>query len=189
MPKPGIELADFLRMKRQLLRPEIIGLLDAHQRALADLRKKFPSAKLLLAGDGPCRERLQRLARELGVADAVIFAGFISDVDSVYAALDVFLLPSFFEALSNALMSAMAYAIPSVAFNLGGPAEIIEDGKSGLLVEPANVESLCTAISKILDDVAVANRMGENGRYHIEQDFSAAKMVGEMMRVYEESAA
>jgi glycosyltransferase involved in cell wall biosynthesis len=158
-------------------------------RALADLRKKFPSAKLLLAGDGPCRERLQRLARELGVADAVIFAGFISDVDSVYAALDMFLLPSFFEALSNALMSAMAYAIPSVAFNLGGPAEIIEDGKSGLLVEPANVESLCTAISKILDDVAVANRMGENGRYRIEQDFSAAKMVGEMLRVYEESAA
>jgi len=90
-------------------------------RGLAELRKKFPAAKLLLAGDGPCRVRLQKLAQEVGVGDAVTFAGFVADVESVYAALDVFLLPSFFEALSNALMSAMAYAIPSIAFNLGGP--------------------------------------------------------------------
>ncbi len=142
-------------------------------RALAELRKKFPSAKLLLAGTGPCRERLQTLAREARLGDAV-------------AALDVFLLPSFFEALSNALMSAMAYAIPSIAFNRGGPAEIIEDGKSGLLVEPANVDALCAAIAKILDDASLASNLGENGRQRIEQHFSAAKMVGEMLRVYEE---
>jgi glycosyltransferase involved in cell wall biosynthesis len=80
----------------------------------------------------------------------------------------------------------MAYAIPSIAFNLGGPAEIIEDGKSGLLVEPANVDALCTAIAKILDDAAFASSVGENGRRRIEQDFSAAKMVEEMLRVYEE---
>ncbi len=155
-------------------------------RALAELRKKFPSAKLLLAGTGPCRERLQTLAREAGLGDAVLLAGFISDVESVYAALDVFLLPSFFEALSNALMSAMAYAIPSIAFNRGGPAEIIEDGKSGLLVEPANVDALCAAIAKILDDASLASNLGESGRQRIEQHFSAAKMVGEMLRVYEE---
>ena len=155
-------------------------------RALAELRKKFPSAKLLLAGTGPCRERLQTLAREAGVGDAVIFAGFISDVESVYAALDVFLLPSFFEALSNALMSAMAYAIPSIAFDVGGPAEIIEDGKSGLLVEPANTDALCAAIAKILGDTAFAKTIASNGRRRIEQDFAAAKMVGEMLRVYEE---
>jgi glycosyltransferase involved in cell wall biosynthesis len=155
-------------------------------RALAKLRQKFPSAKLLLAGTGPCHGRLQKLARDGGVGDAVIFAGFVSEVESVYAALDVFLLPSFFEALSNALMSAMAHAIPSVAFNLGGPAEIIEDGKSGLLVEPANVDALCTAIAKILDDASLASNLGESGRQRIEQNFSATKMVGEMLRVYGE---
>jgi glycosyltransferase involved in cell wall biosynthesis len=155
-------------------------------RALVNLRKKFPSAKLLLAGTGPCRERLQNLALEAGVGDAVIFAGFVSDVESVYAALDVLLLPSFFEALSNALMSAMAYAIPSIAFNLGGPAEIIEDGKSGLLVEPANVDALCTAIAKILDDAAFASGIGENGRRRIERDFSADKMVGAMITIYQD---
>src|SRR6266404_5007252 len=79
-------------------------------RALAELRKKFPSARLLLAGDGPCRERLQRLAEKAGIADAVIFAGFIPDVESVYAAMDVFLLPSFFEALCAAIAKVLSNA-------------------------------------------------------------------------------
>jgi glycosyltransferase involved in cell wall biosynthesis len=157
-------------------------------RALAELRKEFPTAKLLLAGDGPCRERLQKLAQEAGVSNAVIFAGFVTDVESVYAALDVFLLPSFFEALSNALMSAMAHAIPSIAFNLGGPAEVIEDGKSGLLVEPASAEALCGAIATILENSAFAAALRENARKRIEQNFSADKMVDEMLRVYEGAA-
>lgn len=154
-------------------------------RALAELRKKIPAAKLLLAGDGPCRGRLQNLAREAGIGDAVIFAGFVSDVESVYAALDVFLLPSFFEALSNALMSAMAYAIPSIAFNLGGPAEIIENGESGVLVEPGNEEALRGAMAKILENAAWARALAENGRRRIEHSFSAGRMVDAMIRVYE----
>src|SRR5258708_370054 len=158
-------------------------------RALAELRKKSRSARLLLAGDGPCRERLQRLAEKAGIADAVIFAGFIPDVESVYAAMDVFLLPSFFEALSNALMSAMACAIPSIAFNLGGPAEIIEDGTSGLLVEPANVEALCAAIAKVLSNANFAESLGEKGRQRIEQEFSADKMVDGIIDVYDAISA
>ena len=158
-------------------------------RALAELRKKFPSTKLLLAGDGPCRERLERLAREVGVADGVIFAGFVSDVDRVYSALDVFLLPSLFEALSNSLMSAMAYGIPSIAFKQGGPAEIIEDGKSGLLVEPGNVESLSAAIAKILDEAAVGSSIAAKGRQRIQQDFSANKMLDGIIGVYETTLA
>jgi len=154
-------------------------------RTLTELRKKFPTAKLLLAGDGPCRVRLQKLAQEVGVGDAVTFAGFVSDVESVYMALDVFLLPSFFEAQSNALMSAMAYAIPSIAFNLGGPAEIIEDGQSGLLVEPAKVEALARAVAKLLENSTFAGELGENGRKRIERFFSADKMVDEMIRVYQ----
>src|SRR5262249_28337551 len=103
-------------------------------RALALIQREFPTVKLILAGDGPFRERLQLLARELALPESVIFPGFVKDVESVYAALDLFLLPSMFEALSNSLMSAMAYGVPSIAFNSGGPAEIIEHGRSGLLV-------------------------------------------------------
>ncbi|MGB7468998.1 MAG: glycosyltransferase, partial [Candidatus Acidiferrum sp.] len=101
-------------------------------RALVELRKKCSGAMLLLAGDGPCRRKLELLAREQGVEDAILFPGFVKDVESVYAALDIFLLPSFFEALNNSLLAAMAYEIPSIAFNRGALGEIIENEKSGL---------------------------------------------------------
>jgi glycosyltransferase involved in cell wall biosynthesis len=154
-------------------------------RALAGLRSEFPAMKLLLAGDGPCRGRLESLARELNVIDAVILAGFVSDVEKVYAAIDVFLLPSFFEALNNSLLAAMAYEIPSIAFDRGALAEIIENGVSGFLVKAADVPALQAAARAILLDPAKAKRIGEAGRLRVEESFSADKMVEEMIRVYE----
>jgi glycosyltransferase involved in cell wall biosynthesis len=153
-------------------------------RALAETRKEFPTAKLLLAGDGPCRTQLESQARELGLTGAVIFAGFVKDVESVYAALNVFLLPSFFEALNNSLLAAMAYEIPSIAFRRGALGEIIEDGKSGLLVEAANVPALQAATAVIVRDPAYAKRMGSAGRQRIEENFSADRMVEGMISVY-----
>jgi glycosyltransferase involved in cell wall biosynthesis len=158
-------------------------------RALAELREEFPAAKLLLAGDGPCRARLESLAQELGVTHAVIFAGFVTDVENVYAALDVFLLPSFFEALNNSLLAAMAYEIPSIAFNRGALGEIIEDRQSGLLVEAANVPALQNAAAAILRDVVRARKMGEAGRKRVQEDFSADKMVEGMVQLYREVLA
>ena len=155
-------------------------------RALALLRHEFPNCRLLLAGDGPSRSRLEEITAQLRVTDAVVFAGFVQDIDSVYTALDIFLLPSFFEALSNALMSAMAHSLPCIAFNLGGPAEIIENGKSGLLVAPANETALRDAIAKILRNHILARNLGEEARNRIQQHFSADNMVHEMLRVYEQ---
>ena len=153
-------------------------------RALAELRKEFPAAKLLLAGDGPCRAHLESLARQQNVADAVILAGFVTDVESVYAALDVFLLPSFFEALNNSLLAAMAYEIPSIAFRRGALGEIIEEGHSGLLVEARNLPSLRSATAAILRDATYAKKLGEAGRQRIEENFSADRMVEGVIQVY-----
>jgi glycosyltransferase involved in cell wall biosynthesis len=158
-------------------------------RALAETRKEFPGAKLLLAGDGPCRAQLESQARELGLVEAVIFAGFVKDVESVYAALDVFLLPSFFEALNNSLLAAMAYEIPSIAFHRGALGEIIENGKSGLLVEAANVPALQAATATVLRDPSGAKKMGAAGRRRVEENFSAEKMVEGMIQVYETLAS
>lgn len=155
-------------------------------RALAPLRRDFPQCRLFLAGEGPCRPQLEALAQELGVKDAVLFAGFVNDVGSVCAALDAFLFPSSFEALGNALMSAMAYGIPSVAFDQGGPAEIIQDGQNGILVTVANVDEIRSAVSRLLSDTAFARTLGQQGRKRIEANFSADKMVSGMIRVYEE---
>jgi glycosyltransferase involved in cell wall biosynthesis len=154
-------------------------------RALVQVHREFPEAKLLLAGDGPCRKRLEVLARELGIADAVLFAGFVADVESVYAALDVFLLPSFFEALNNSLLAAMAYEIPSIAFNRGALGEIIEDGQSGLLVSGPDVSEISSTIMRLLRGSQLAHQLGESGRTRVEQHFSADKMVDGILHVYE----
>ena len=155
-------------------------------RAVAELRKEFRGAKLLLAGDGPCLSKLKVLAHELGVREAVLFTGFVKDVESVYAALDVFLLPSFFEALNNSLLAAMAYEIPSIAFHRGALGEIIENEKSGLLVSGPDVPEICQAVGRILKDQRFAASLAKEGRKRVQRNFSAEHMVDGILRVYEE---
>lgn len=155
-------------------------------RSLAELRKEMPSTKLLLAGEGPCRAKLEALTKELGLADAVIFSGFVKEVETVYAALDVFLLPSFFEALNNSLLAAMAYEIPSIAFNRGALGEIIENGKSGLLVSGPEISEICGAVKRVLHGREFARDVGRAGRQRVEERFSAEHMVEGMIRVYQE---
>jgi glycosyltransferase involved in cell wall biosynthesis len=155
-------------------------------RAVAGLLGEFPGLRLLLAGDGPSRGTLEALAKELGVGSQIIFAGFVKDVENVYAALDIFLLPSFFEALNNSLLAAMAYEIPSIAFRRGALGEIIEDGTSGLLVEAPNLGELSGAIRRLLTDAALARALGGHGRRRVEECFSADRMINGMAKVYEE---
>ena len=155
-------------------------------RALAEVKKELPATKLLLAGDGPCRAKLESLARDLGLRNDVIFVGFVKDVESVYAALDVFLLPSMFEALNNSLLAAMAYEIPSIAFRRGALGEIIEHGKSGLLVSGPNVEEISQATTQLLRQHDFARQLGQAGRIRVGQTFSANKMVDGMISVFQE---
>lgn len=155
-------------------------------RALAELRKDVPDARLILAGDGPSRPGLEKLAVELGVHDAVILPGFVREVEKVYAALDVFLLPSFFEAFNNSLLAAMAYQIPSIAFRRGALTEVLEDGRSGLIVSGPDVPEICAAVKKILLDRGFAQRLGEAARARVAENFSADRMVENTLHIYEE---
>lgn len=155
-------------------------------RALAQLREEFPSCKLLLAGSGAGREALTALAAELGVGEMVIFAGFVADIEVVYAALDAFLFPSFFEGLGTSLLAAMSYEIPSVAFDCCAFGEIIENGKNGFLVEKGSVEQIVKTVEKILREPTLAKSVGQAGRERIVEKFSSGRMVEEMKRVYRE---
>jgi glycosyltransferase involved in cell wall biosynthesis len=158
---------------------------DSLIRALATIRAEFPTVKLLLVGDGPDKPRLQQLAAKLHVNDAVIFAGFVSAMESVYPALDLFAFPSRFEGLGTSLLSAMSYAIPSVAFRTCAFPEIIEHGRSGLLAELNNDASLANSIAAILRNPEIALQIGRAARQRIDQKFSAPKMVDNMLSVYE----
>lgn len=157
-------------------------------RALAQLRGEFPGCKLLLAGEGPYREQLQRLTAELKLQDAVIFAGFVRDVENVYRALDVFVFPALFEGLGTSLLAAMAHGVPSVTYFGCALGEIVENGKSGLQVEPKNPDALAGAIRSILVDNDFAGKMGAAGRERIQKVFSAERMVEETVRLYREVA-
>ena len=155
-------------------------------RSLVEVRKEFPGARLILAGDGPCRGELQKLASDLHLSNAAIFAGFVKEVESVYAALDVFLLPSFFEAFNNSLLAAMAYQIPSIAFAKGALTEIIEQGKSGLLVPGPDVNEITAAVKRILHDSQFAHSLGQAGRQRVANNFTSEHMVEGTLKVYEQ---
>ena len=155
-------------------------------RALAQLRTEFPECRLLLAGDGPSRPQLEARAKELDVAEMVSFAGFVTDIDLVYQALDVFLFPSSFEGLGTSLLAAMSYEVPSVSFQCCAFGEIIENEKSGLLVEQGNVGEISQAVTRLLRDKEYARSLGQAGRSRIAEQFSSTRMVEEMTKVYRE---
>lgn len=158
-------------------------------RALPVVRAEFPHCRLLLAGDGPSRQRLERLAGELGVNEGVSFLGFVKDVASVYAALDIFVFPSPQEPLGTSLLAAMAYGVPAVAVAGGAAPEIIEHERNGLLVPRSEPAALAEAILRLLRDPPAAVLLGALGRKSIEARFTFEHTTEGTLRVYEKLLA
>jgi glycosyltransferase involved in cell wall biosynthesis len=157
--------------------------------AFAKLRRECANCRLLLAGEGPLRAQLERQAREAGLASAIIFAGFVSDVDSVYAAGDLFVFPSLAEGSGSSLLRAMAYGLPVLALARGGVAEIIEDGRSGILVQEANAEDLARAAARMLKNAELRGRLSRAGRETVTSRYSVDRMVDGTARILEELIA
>ena len=154
--------------------------------ALPALLSEFPRCRLLLAGDGPCRKRLESLARKLGVERAVHFAGFLEDLASVYTALDIFLFPSLAEPLGTSLLSAMARAVPVVASEGGAVREVVEHGRTGLLVPAGDAAATARAVLRLLREPALATRLGAAARVAVKERFTADRMVEHTLRVHHE---
>lgn len=154
-------------------------------RALPQIRAQFPNCRVILAGDGPCRVKLQTLARELGIVDAVIFAGFVEDVQAVYRALDLFVFPSLAEPLGSSLLVAMAHGLPVIAAASGGVPEIIENGRNGILVSVSDAQELAAAIRRTLNDRAAAARLGQAARETVERRFSAQLLAENTLQQYQ----
>lgn len=156
-------------------------------RALPVIHARVPSCRLLLAGDGPCRANLERLADELGVRPSVHFAGHVNDLADVYSALDVFVFPSLAEPLGTSLLTAMGHALPVVAVNSGGVPEAIEPG-SGILLAASRPEEIAGAAVALLLDRDRAARLGAAARCVIEKRFTCDRMVEATLRIYSEFA-
>lgn len=153
--------------------------------AFAIVFREFPTARLLLVGDGIRRPWIERLAREKGLAEAVRFTGFRSDVPDLLRAMDCFALASVrTEGVPQSLLQALASEVPVVASAVGGVPEVIEHEVTGLLVTPEDPEALAAGILSTLREPDLARRRAKAGRQVVEARFSRAVTIERMIAVY-----
>lgn len=151
---------------------------------------EVPEGMLELAGDGPERARLARLAADLGLADRVRFLGYVphDSVPSLLRAVDVLVLPSEYEELGTAIVEAMYSGLPVVATRTGGVPELVEHGVNGLLVPPRDAIALAGALRLVLGDRDLARRFGERSREHA-RGFRWEVLARRVLGVYQDVAA
>jgi len=155
-----------------------VGLLRAFARA-----NKGRHA-LVIAGDGPARPQLEATVRELGLGDRVRLLGERDDVPIVLRALDVFVLSSIGEGISNAILEAMASGLPVIATGVGGNVELVRDGLTGCLIEPRRPELLADALTAYFDDPARAATHGAAGRSRAGEEFGLERMLAGYVALY-----
>ncbi len=152
------------------------------------LRETEPnlSPKLILVGDGPERARLEAAAESLGCKEHVIFTGQLSDVQTFYAMVDVFALPSHSEGSPNVLLEAMAAKVPVVATAVGGVPEMVENNESALLVPPNDPTSLAASLARILTDRELVQRLTTNAALLVDTRYTPENYVRSLVEIYRE---
>ena len=201
----GIELEKFSHQtKREDLRKEFgvgkdeivfgtVGRLhkqkaqDILLRAFRMVADQRPNVRLWIVGDGELRSGLERLAQELGIVGKVNFLGERTDIPELLSAMDIFVLSSLWEGQPIVLLEAMASSKPVVTTNVDGIPEIVEDGKSGLLVEAGAAESLSLAMERLLVDSQLRKEFAVKGRDRMSAKFTARHMAERVAQLYRSS--
>jgi L-malate glycosyltransferase len=151
--------------------------------AAARLRGKFPALEFVLVGDGPLRAELESEAEKLGVRGQVLFLGDRRDIPEVLASLDLSVLPSASESLSNAIIESMAAGVPVVASRVGGNPELVTEAR-GMLVAPDQPQALADAIERILRDAPLRNDLGRNAKQFAQANFTIDHMRSQHEELY-----
>jgi glycosyltransferase involved in cell wall biosynthesis len=141
------------------------------------LADEFPNAAFLVSGAGSLQPTLEQQAATAGVGDRVTFAGWQSDVPGMLAAMDVFIMPSTFEGGPTSVLEAMAMSKPVVATRVGMVPEVVDDGRTGFVVDIADGNALADAVRKLLYDPQLASTVGQRAREKAVADFSIDRMV------------
>jgi glycosyltransferase involved in cell wall biosynthesis len=202
----GIDLARFCRGPRDpRFRPAalpdaslVIGVVGGlrPEKGLATLLEAFarvcrlgPDLRLVLVGGGASQPDLEARARELGIAGACLFAPPTNQVPEWLRHIDIFVLPSLSEALSNSLMEAMACGCCAVASRVGGNPELIEDGVRGLLFKAGDAADLADALGRVILNPELRGRLADAGHDFLHAHFSTAAAAGRMAEIYSELIA
>ena len=147
---------------------------------------KFPQIKFVLIGGGEKRSEFQSKVSELGLDPNFLFLGSRQNVSEILACCDIAVLPSQAEGFSNALLEYMAIGLPTVATDVGGNPEVIENGITGLLVRPSDPTALAAAISSLLENPHFAAQLGAAGRERVRRHFDFAQLTSNVDALYTE---
>jgi L-malate glycosyltransferase len=153
-------------------------------RAVAVLRPTYPRIALLIAGDGPEKNRLRDLSVHLGLGDSVRLLGRRDDVGALLTSSDAFCLPSHYEGLPVSILEALAAGTPVVATKVGGIPGLLDDGETAVLVPPGDVTALSGALEKLLGDEVMRRRLAQAGRELVEQHYSIASVARQYAELY-----
>ena len=154
--------------------------------AIRKLGQQINGTYFVFCGDGPCKKDIEKQAQDLGIGDQCRFPGFRRDLQEIFHAMDLMVLPSLTEGLPNVILEAFAWAKPVVATNVGGVPEIVENGINGLLVPPKQPNLLAEAIEKCLMSPEMARQFGKAGYHKIKAEFTFEAQTHKLEAIYQE---
>ena len=182
LPPEGLVIGSVGRMQAV---KDPLNLVRAFLRLLREMPGGWQRLRLVMVGDGPLRREAEALLAAEGARDLAWLPGARDDIPALLRAMDVFVLPSRAEGISNTLLEAMASGLPVVATRVGGNDELIEEGRTGALVPAADAAALAVAIRRYANDPALRRDHGRMGRARVERQFSMESMVAAYTAVYE----
>lgn len=153
---------------------------------LVEAAAQVPEARFVLFGEGSLRPELERRVSELGLADRFVMPGFRTDLDSLIAAADVVVLPSFTEGLPNVALEASAAGVPVVATAVGGTPEVIADGETGFLVPPGQPAAIAAKLNQLVNDSVLRSRFGAAGKQRMIDRFTFDAQADAYMQLFAE---
>ena len=155
-------------------------------RAARELCGTFPELKVVLVGEGPDRNEIEGMIQRLGLQSNVILAGQHSDMPAIYAAMDIFVLPSLNEGLPMTILEAMAARKPVIATRVGAIPKVIQDGETGLLVDPGDTDGLQSALARLLADADLRSRIGAAGHDWVSRNYTSEAMALKYRQMYDD---
>ena len=165
--------------------PLVVGMGRLHENKAFDVLieavSRVPSAYLWIAGEGPLRQDLEKLAESHAVKPRTRFLGWRDDTASILAGADVFVCPSRHEPLGNVVIEAWAQGVPVIAADSLGPGTLIEQGETGILVPVDDAATMSKAIKNLLQDDKLRNRIAKQGHKAYKKDFTEKIVVGKYM--------